>query len=142
VVDRDSRDGRTIRLTEMRFMRSGTKTSINDTLESVARLRRPARKPEGQERGGRVARCFSTTGRKIICSGQRRALRLLIEAGSVMDQRRTQLGMRWPGTEEEGTGKGSGAGRSIACIRRAAMQVQKPDHVIGKHNKILRYYCA
>ena len=88
---------------------------------------------------GRAARpaasCSSTTDSKIICSGNEEHFDYLIKREAFIAQKRTRseiaVGLQ---TEVEGTGKGFWCRNINRLYGNHAMEVQNPEHVIGKHN--------
>ena len=110
---------------------------VNDTLNLWHGFGVPARKPEGKS-GAAGCKLFLDHGRKIICSGNEEHFDYLMKREAFIAQRRTRseiaVALR---TEEEGTGKGFWCRTLNRLYGVHAMQVQKPEHVIGKHNKHL-----
>jgi hypothetical protein len=122
----------------MRFMPECNETVVNgDTLNMWSGFGVEARKPNGYS-GARGCRLLLDHGRKIICSGNEEHYDYLIKREAFIVQRRTRsevaVGLH---TEEEGTGKGLWTRAFNRLFGVHAMQVQKPEHVIGKHNKHL-----
>ena len=101
-----------------------------------------ARKPEGMS-GARGCQLLLDHGKKIICSNDEEHYDYLIKREALIAQQRIRseigLGLR---TEEEGTGKGVWCGSINYLYGNHAMEVQNPEHVVGKHNphleKLLR----
>jgi hypothetical protein len=100
------------------------------------------RKPEGKS-GAKGCKLFLDHGLNVICSGNAEHYDYLIKREAFIAQKRTRSEIAVAlCTEEEGTGKGFWC-RAINHLYSAhAMQVQNPEHVIGKHNphleKLLR----
>ena len=76
-----------------------------------------------------------TTDCKIICSGNEEHYDYLIKREAFIAQNRTRseiaLGLQ---TEVEGTGKGFWCRNINRLYGNHAMEVQNPEHVVGKHN--------
>ena len=121
----------------MRFMPERDEDVVNDTLNLWHGFGVPARKPEGKS-GAAGCKLFLDHGLKIICSGNEEHFDYLMKREAFIAQRRTRseiaVALR---TEEEGTGKGFWCRTLNRLYGVHAMQVQKPEHVIGKHNKHL-----
>ena len=115
---------------------------VNDTLNLWQGFAVAARKPDGKS-GAAGCQLFLDHGLKIICSGNEAHYDYLIKREAFIAQKRIRseiaLGLR---TEAEGTGKGAWCRPINRLYGVHAMQVQKPEHVIGKHNphleKVLR----
>jgi hypothetical protein len=93
-----------------------------------------ARKPEGKS-GAAGCQLFLDHCLKIICSGNEDHYNYLIHREAFIAQRRTRsetaVGIR---TEAEGTGKGLYSRTLNYLYGIHAMEIQNPDHVVGKHN--------
>jgi hypothetical protein len=101
-----------------------------------------ARKPAGKS-GAKGCSLLFDHGLKIICSGNEEHYDYLIKREAFIAQRRTRteisVGLQ---TEAEGTGKGLWSRAMNHLYGIYAMEIQNPDHVVGKHNphleKLLR----
>ena len=101
-----------------------------------------ARKPDGMS-GAKGCQLFLDHGLKVICSGDEKHYDYLIKREALIAQHRIRseiaVGLR---TEVEGTGKGFWCGAINHLYGTHAMEVQNPEHVVGKHNphleKLLR----
>ncbi len=127
----------------MRFMPSRDEEIVNgNTLNLWLGFSVAARKPEGKS-GKAGCQLLLDHGLKIICSGDEQHFDYLMKREALIAQRRLRseiaLGLR---TEEEGTGKGFWCRAMNYLYGVHAMQVQNPEHVVGKHNphleKLLR----
>jgi hypothetical protein len=121
----------------MRFMPESDRDVVDDTLNLWQGFAVAARKPEGKS-GVAGCRLFLDHGLNIICSGNAEYFDYLIKREAFIAQRRTRsevaVGIK---TKQEGTGKGIWS-RSLNHLYGAhAMQVTRPEHVVGKHNKHL-----
>jgi hypothetical protein len=96
-----------------------------------------ARKPEGKS-GAAGCNLLLEHGRKIICSGDEEHYNYLIKREAFIVQRRTRseiaVGLQ---TKKEGTGKGLWSRAFNRLLGTHAMEIQKPEHVVGKHNRHL-----
>src|SRR5262249_46132267 len=96
-----------------------------------------ARRPEGRS-GAAGCPLYLDHGLKIICSGNEEHYDYLIKREAFIAQKRMRseiaLALR---TLEEGTGKGTWTRIRNHLYGLAAMQVQNPEHVVGKHNEHL-----
>jgi hypothetical protein len=101
-----------------------------------------ARKPD-RTSGAKGCSLFLDHALKIICSGDEEHYEYLIKREAFIAQRRIRteiaVGLQ---TEAEGTGKGLWSRGINHLYGIHAMQIQNPDHVVGKHNphleKLLR----
>jgi hypothetical protein len=126
----------------MRFMPNCDEPVVNNTLNLWRGFRVAARRPEGKS-GAAGCKLFLDHGRKIICSGNEEHWDYLIKREAFIAQRRTRseiaVALR---TEEEGTGKGFWSRTLNYLYGPHAMELQKPEHVVGKFNphleKLLR----
>ena len=118
----------------MRFMPNRDEDVVGDTLNLWQGFAVAARKPEGKS-GAAGCNLFLDHGLKIICSGNEAHFDYLMKREAFIAQRRTRseiaVGYR---SDEEGTGKGFWCRGFNRLYGRHAMEVQNPDHVIGKHN--------
>ena len=100
-----------------------------------------ARKPEGKS-GAKGCQLFLDHARKIICSGDEEHYDYLIKREAFIAQRRTRseiaVGFR---TDAEGTGKGLYSRTLNYLYGIHAMEIQNPDHVVGKYNPHLEKFC-
>ena len=93
--------------------------------------------------GARGCQLLLNHGRKVICSGDEEHYDYLIKREALIAQQkiRSEIGVGLQ-TVEEGTGKGVWCGSINYLYGNHAMEVQNPEHVIGKHNphleKLLR----
>jgi hypothetical protein len=121
----------------MRFMPERDETVVNDTLNLWKGFGVKAEKPNGRS-GARGCNLFLEHGRKVICSGNDEHFDYLIKREALIAQRRVRsevaVGLR---TEAEGTGKGIWSRGLNRIYGQHAMQLVKPEHVLGKHNKHL-----
>ena len=92
------------------------------------------RKPEGRS-GAKGCQRFLDHGRKIICSGNEEHWDYLEkrEAWIARYRRRTEIAAAYR-TDAEGSGKGFWCNHLGHLYGRHYMQVNNPQHVIGKHN--------
>jgi hypothetical protein len=96
-----------------------------------------ARKPEGKS-GADGCRLFLDHGLKVICNGDEEHYSYLIKREATIAQKRIRSEIALAlHTREEGTGKGTWTRIRNRLYGDHAMQVQNPDHVIGKHNEHL-----
>ena len=101
-----------------------------------------ARKPEGKS-GAAGCKLLLDHGLNIICSGDAEHFDYLIKREALIAQKRTRseisVGLK---TEGEGTGKGLWSRSLNRIYGTHAMEIQNPEHVVGKHNphleKLLR----
>src|SRR5262249_31177193 len=118
----------------MRFMPKHDERVVNDTLNLWRGFAVAARKPEDKS-GAAGCKLFLDHGLKIICSGNEEHFDYLIKREAFIAQKRTRsevaLALR---TEEEGTGKGFWSRTLNRLYGVHAMEIQKPEHVIGKFN--------
>jgi hypothetical protein len=122
----------------MRFVPSCDEDVVNDnTLNLWRGFAVAARKPDGKS-GKAGCSLFLEHGLKIICSGNEAHFSYLIKREAFIAQRRTRseiaAGFH---TKAEGTGKGFWEKTLNHLYGAHAMQVTKPEHVVGKHNKHL-----
>jgi hypothetical protein len=118
----------------MRFMPDRDDDVVGNVLNLWQGFAVAARKPEGKS-GKAGCRLFLDHGLKIICSGNEEHFDYLIKREAFIAQRRTRseicAGLQ---TEIEGTGKGFWCRTMSHLYGPHAMEVQKADHVVGKHN--------
>jgi Family of unknown function (DUF5906) len=121
----------------MRFMPESDEDVVNETLNLFQGFAVAPRKPEGKS-GAAGCKLLLDHGLHVICSGNQEHFDYLIKREAFIAQRRTRseiaVGLR---TEVEGTGKGAWERALNRLYGVHAMQVHKPEHVIGKHNKHL-----
>ena len=121
----------------MRFMPQRDEDVVNDTLNLWHGFAVKASKPEGKS-GEMGCKLFLYHGLKIICSGNEDHFDYLIKREALIAQRRVRseiaVALR---TVTEGTGKGFWERVLNRLYGIHAMQVQNPDHVVGKHNRHL-----
>jgi hypothetical protein len=119
----------------MRFIPERDEDVVNNTLNLWHGFSIPARKPEGKS-GAAGCKLFLDHGRKIICSGNEEHFDYIMKREAFIAQRRTlsEIAVALH-TIEEGTGKGFWCRTLNRLYGVHAMQLQKPEHVIGKHNK-------
>jgi hypothetical protein len=121
----------------MRFMPEHDESVVHETLNLWRGFGIVARKPAGTS-GAAGCKLFLDHGLNVICSGNEEHFAYLMQREAFIAQRRTRsevaVGLR---TEVEGTGKGFWCRTLNHLYGAHAMQVQKPEHVIGKHNKHL-----
>ena len=118
----------------MRFMPQSDDGVVGDTLNLWQGFAVKDRKPDGKS-GAAGCKLFLDHGLKIICSGNEEHYDFLIKREALIAQRRIRSEIAvCLQTEPEGTGKGRWCRRLNHLYGDHAMQVQNPDHVIGKHN--------
>jgi RepB DNA-primase from phage plasmid len=121
----------------MRFMPERDEEVVGDILNLWQGFAVAARKPDGKS-GAVGCKLFLEHGLKIICSGDEEHFDYLIKREAFIAQRRTRsevaVGLR---TKAEGAGKGLWEVLLNHLLGQHAMQVHKPEHVTGKHNKHL-----
>jgi Family of unknown function (DUF5906) len=119
----------------MKFMPTRDEDVVDDTLNMWQGFAVSDRKPEGKS-GAKGCQLFLDHGLKIICNGDADHYDYLMKREAFIAQRRTRseiaVGLK---TEIEGTGKGFWERVLNYLYGQHAMQVQKPEHVVGKHNK-------
>jgi hypothetical protein len=95
------------------------------------------RKPEGRS-GAMGCQLFLDHGRKIVCSGDEGHWDYLLkrEAWIAQNRRRSEIACAYR-TEEEGSGKGFWCNHLGHLYGPYYMQVNKAEHVVGKHNRHL-----
>ena len=126
----------------MRFMPTSGESVVNGTLNLWQGFAVEARKPEGKS-GAEGCKLFLDHGLKIICGGDEEHYNYMMKREAFIAQRRTRseiaIGLQ---TEIEGSGKGIWCGGLNHLYGIHAMEVQNPEHVVGKHNphleKLLR----
>ena len=107
---------------------------VGDTLNLWQGFAVKDRKPDGKS-GAAGCKLFLDHGLKIICSGDEEHYDFLIKREALIAQRRIRSEIAvCLHTEAEGTGKGRWCRSLNHLYGDHAMQVQNPDHVIGKHN--------
>jgi Mesyanzhinovviridae DNA primase len=118
----------------MRFMPNRDEKVVNETLNLWEGFAITARKPDGKS-GAAGCQLLLDHGFKIICSGNEAHFDYLIKREAFIAQRRMRseiaVGLK---TETEGTGKGFWSRAFNHLYGPHAMEVQKPEHVLGKHN--------
>jgi hypothetical protein len=119
----------------MRFVPTSDSDVINgDTLNLWTGFKVAARRPEGKS-GAAGCQLFLNHGLKVICSGNEEHFDYLIRREAFIAQKRTRsevsVALR---TEAEGTGKGMWERLLNHLYGVHAMQIQHPDHVVGKFN--------
>ena len=118
----------------MRFMPQSDEDVVNGTLNLWQGFAVAARKPDGRS-GASGCKRFLDHGLKVICSGNAEHYDYLIKREAFIAQKRTRseiaLGLQ---TEVEGTGKGFWCRDINRLYGNHAMEVQNPQHVVGKHN--------
>lgn len=126
----------------MKFMPQRDEEVVDNVLNLWRGFSVTPRKPEGRS-GASGCKLFLDHGLTIICSNDTGHYDYLIKREAFIAQHRVRseiaVALR---TESEGTGKGFWC-RGVNHLYGAhAMQVQNPEHVIGKHNphleKLLR----
>jgi hypothetical protein len=121
----------------MKFMPTADADIVNDTLNLWQGFRVVARKPDGKS-GERGCKRFLDHGLKIVCGGNEEHFDYLMKREAFIAQQRTRSEIAVAlHTEEEGTGKGFWCRGLNHLYGIHAMEVQKPEHVTGKHNKHL-----
>ena len=116
----------------MRFMPESDDEVVNKTLNMWHGFRVAARKPEGKS-GAAGCNLLLEHGFRNICSGDAGHFDYLMKRRRSSRQRRTRSEIALAlHTKEEGTAKASGAGTLTNLYGAHAMQVHKPEHVIGK----------
>ena len=107
---------------------------VDGTLNLWSGFAVPARQPEGKS-GAEGCKLFLDHGLKVICSGNEAHFDYLMKREAWIAKRRrrseTAVALR---TEEEGTGKGIWARTIGRLYGRHAMQLLRPEHVVGKFN--------
>jgi hypothetical protein len=95
------------------------------------------RKPEGHSAAS-ACQLFLDHGFKIICSGDEEHWDYLLkrEAWIAQNRRRCEIAAAYR-TEEEGSGKGFWCNHLGRLYGQYYMQVKRPEHVVGKHNRHL-----
>ena len=128
----------------MRFDPHSEEDLINgDTLNLWEGFGVAARRPEGKS-GASGCQRFLDHCRKVICSGNEEHYDYLIKREALIVQKRvrTEIAVALQ-TEIEGTGKGIHTRTFNRLFGVHAMQVQNPEHVVGKHNphleKLIRF---
>ena len=96
----------------------------------------------GWKSGAAGCKRFLDHGLKVICSGNAEHYDYLIKREAFIAQKRTRseiaVGLQ---TEVEGTGKGFWCRNINRLYGNHAMEVQNPEHVVGKHNTHLERCC-
>jgi Family of unknown function (DUF5906) len=126
----------------MKFMPTRDIDVVGNTLNMWEGFAVAARKPEGKS-GAAGCQLFLDHGLKIICSGDEKHFDYLMKREALIAQQRIRteiaVGLH---SEEEGSGKGLWSRTNNRLYGQHAMQVQNPEHVIGKFNphleKLLR----
>jgi hypothetical protein len=128
-----------------RFMPQYEKEVVGDTLNMFEGFAVQARKPEGRS-GARGCQKFLDHGFKIMCNGNEEHWFYLLRREAWIAQYRLRCeiaaGYR---TEAEGSGKGFWCNHLGHLYGRHYMQIQKAEHVVGKHNahlEMLLKLCA
>jgi hypothetical protein len=118
----------------MRFMPTKDEGVVDDTLNLWRGFGVATRKPAGRS-GAAGCKNFLDHGLKVICSDVAAHFDYLIkrEAWIAQRRRRSETAVALL-TEEEGTGKGVWARTFGRLYGRHAMQLLRPEHVVGKFN--------
>ena len=117
-----------------RFMPQHEAEVVGDTLNMFEGFVLQPRKPEGHS-GASGCQKFLDHGLKVICSGNEEHWDYLLkrEAWIVQNRRRSEIAAAFR-TEAEGSGKGFWCNHLGRLYGKHYMQLQKAEHVIGKHN--------
>lgn len=107
---------------------------VNDTLNLYQGFAVHSCKPEGKS-GASGCRLFLDHGFKVICSGNEEHWDYLLrrEAWIAQHRRRSEIAAAYR-TEAEGSGKGFWCNHLGCLYGQHYMQVNNPDHVVGKYN--------
>jgi hypothetical protein len=120
-----------------RFMPQKDEQVVGNVMNTWRGFAVQARKPEGRS-GATGCQLFLDHGLKIICSGNEEHYNYLIKREAFIAQNRVRSEIALAlHTQEEGTGKGFWTRNRNRLFGLAAMQVQNPEHVVGKHNEHL-----
>lgn len=121
----------------MRFMPHTEEKVVGDVMNTWRGFAVQARKPEGRS-GAAGCQLFLDHGLNVICNGTEEHFDFLIKREAFIVQKRIRsevaVGLK---TEIEGTGKGTWERYLNHLYGASAMQIQKPQHLIGKHNQHL-----
>src|SRR5262249_25120817 len=117
-----------------RFMPQHDGEVVGNTLNLFEGFAVDPRKPAGAS-GANGCGLFLEHGFKIICSGNEEHWDYLLkrEAWIAQNRRRSEVAAAYR-TEAEGSGKGFWCNHLGRLYGRHYMQINKPEHVIGKHN--------
>jgi hypothetical protein len=117
-----------------RFMPQHEAEVVGDTLNMFEGFAVQPRKPEGRS-GASGCQKFLDHGFKIMCNGNEEHWDYLLkrEAWIIQNRRRSEIAAAFR-TEAEGSGKGFWCKHLGRLYGRHYMQINKPEHVIGKHN--------
>jgi hypothetical protein len=117
-----------------RFMPQHDSEVVGNVLNTFEGFAVQPRKPAGRS-GASGCHLFLEHGCKIICSGNEEHWDYLLkrEAWIAQNRRRSEVAAAYR-TEAEGTGKGFWCNQLGHLYGRYYMQINKPEHVIGKHN--------
>ena len=117
-----------------RFMPQQEAEVVGDTLNMFEGFAIQPRKPEGRS-GASGCQKFLDHGFKIMCNGNEEHWDYLLkrEAWIIQNRRRSEVAAAFR-TEAEGSGKGFWCKHLGRLYGRHYMQINKPEHVIGKHN--------
>ena len=118
----------------MRFMPHSDEDVVGNTLNLWQGFAVKAKKPDGKS-GAEGCKLFLDHGLKIICSGDEEHYDYMIKREALIAQRRIRSEIALClHTRAEGSGKGRWTRGLNYLYGGHAMNVQNPDHVIGKHN--------
>ena len=128
-----------------RFMPQHEAEVVGNVLNMFEGFPIQPRKPEGRS-GASGCQLLLDHGFKIMCSGNEEHWDYLHkrEAWIAQNRRRSEIACAYR-TEEEGSGKGFWCNRLGRLYGPYYMQVIKPEHVVGKHNRhleVLLKLCA
>jgi hypothetical protein len=117
-----------------RFMPQHEAEVVGDTLNMFEGFAVQPRKPDGRS-GASGCQKFLDHGFKIICNCNEEHWDYLLkrEAWIIQNRRRSEIAAAFR-TEAEGSGKGFWCKHLGRLYGRHYMQINKPQHVIGKHN--------
>ena len=117
-----------------RFMPQHDTEVVGNVLNMFEGFPIQPRKPEGGS-GASGCQLFLDHGLKIICSGNEEHWEYLLkrEAWIAQHRRRSEIAAAYR-TEAEGSGKGFWCNHLGHLYGPHYMQINKPEHVIGKHN--------
>jgi hypothetical protein len=117
-----------------KFMPKHDAEVVNDTLNMYQGFAVHPRKPEGRS-GASGCQLFLDHGFKVICSDNEEHWDYLLkrEAWIAQHRRRSEIAAAYR-TEAEGSGKGFWCNHLGCLYGQHYMQVNNPNHVVGKHN--------
>jgi DNA polymerase I-like protein with 3'-5' exonuclease and polymerase domains len=120
-----------------RFMPRHEAEEVGNVLNMFEGFPIQPRKPDGRS-GASGCQLFLDHGFKIICGGNEEHWDYLRkrEAWIAQNRRRCEIAAAYR-TEEEGSGKGFWCNHLGRLYGSYYMQVKRPEHVIGKHNRHL-----